>query len=136
MWQSCAEHFFLGLHALCHIKLSQCPCYCTNTFPSYQTSQLFTQLSFEVLWLTSATKIRFSLLTYIIYFYTSFFSPSSCSNALSLIFAVYVKQFELHNHFATDIHVPSIQGEIYGTSIYLNLLSNQKPSRTQVPHSS
>ena len=94
------------------------------------------KLSFEVLWLTKEKKIRLSLLTYTIYFYTSLFSPSSCSNALSLIFAVYVKQFELHNHFATDIYVPSIQGEIYGTSIYLNLLSNQKPSRTQVPHSS
>lgn len=103
---------FYLVYMLCHIKLSQCPCYCKNTFPSYQTSQLSTQLLLEGLWLTSTTKIRLSLFTYVIYFYTSFFSLSSCSNALSLIFAVYVKQFQLHNHFATDIYVPSIQGEI------------------------
>lgn len=111
MCGSLVLNIFYLVYMLCAILSSaKCPCYCKNTFPSYQTSQLLTQLLLEGLWLTSTTKIHLSLLTYIIYFYTSFFSPSSCSNVLSLIFAVY--EFELHNHFATDMYVPSIQGEI------------------------
>lgn len=53
-----------------------------------------------------------SLLIHRNYFYLSPFSPSSCSTVLSLTAPVHGKQFKLHDHFATDAQVPSIQGGI------------------------